>query len=263
MKSQSTPWLRGALYWTISLGSLLMLWAAAAIVVGAMVPRLQVFFPGPIQVASTFAEMIQTPDFWRAFLASNFRVLCGFFLACLFGIPLGLVAGAHERTLKLVGPAMDFGRYIPVAAIVPVLILWAGVGDLQKILLLAIGTFFQVFVLVADAVRRVPQTHIDSARTLGVTRREILLRVHLPASAPEIFDACRVGIGLTWSYLLVAEVVAAQEGLGYVIIRSQRFLQTDRIFVTIIVLGILGLAYDRVFTACRSPLFPWAVRLTK
>lgn len=258
-----SDWPRVARGWGFSLGAVVMVWAIASAIVGAVAPIMGAFVPSPLRVLSTLWDMLHSSDFWKAFLASNFRVLAGFIVASFTAIPLGVVAGANERVSRLLAPAMDFGRYVPVAAMVPVLILWAGVGDLQKILVLAIGTFFQIFVLVADAVRRVPQTHVDSARTLGVRRSNLVLRVHLPASAPEIFDACRVGLGLTWSYLLVAEVVAAQQGLGYIIIRSQRFLQMDRIFVTIIVLGVLGLLYDRVFTSLRTPLFPWAARLTK
>ncbi len=180
-------------------------------------------------------------------------------MAAAVAIPLGILLGSVRHLERIASPITDFGRYIPVAALVPLLIIWAGVGDLQKILLLAIGAFFQMLVLVTDAVRRLPTMHVDSALTLGLNRRNVILRVVLPASLPQIYDACRVGIGLTWSYLLVAEIVASEKGLGYMLIRGQRFLQTDTIFFTIMVLGLLGLVYDRAFTLSRNKLFPWAV----
>jgi NitT/TauT family transport system permease protein len=142
--------------------------------------------------------------------------------------------------------------------LVPLSIIWAGVGDLQKVLVLLIGTFFHILVMVTDSIRRVPQLHVDSALTLGATPLRVVLRVLVPASLPQIFDACRVGVALTWSYLIVAELVASEVGLGALIIRGQRFLQTDRIFFTIFVLGLLGLLYDRAFTAFRPRLFAWA-----
>jgi NitT/TauT family transport system permease protein len=222
-------------------------------------PERAIFLPTPSQVVDMGIRMTSTAEFWTAMAVTNFRVIAGFFLGAFLAIPLGLLLGSFSQLEGVASPVSDFGRYIPVPALVPLLIVWAGVGDLQKILLLTIGTFFQVLVLVTDAVRRVPIMHVDSALTLGISQTRAILRVLLPASLPQIYDACRVGIGLTWSYVLVAEIVASEEGLGYIIIRGQRYLQTDRIFFAIIVLGILGLLYDRAFTISRRRLFPWAV----
>ena len=202
--------------------------------------------------------MIQTREFWGALAVTNFRVVAGFSLAAILAVPLGILFGAYPKLEVLATPVTDFGRYLPVAALVPLLIIWAGVGDQQKILVLAIGTFFQILVMVTDAVRRVPLTHIDTALTLGCSRSRLPLRVLLPGSLPQIYDACRVGIGLTWSYLLLAEIVASENGLGYIIIRGQRFLRMDQIFFVVILLGLLGLLYDRAFTIPRRFLFPWA-----
>jgi len=222
-----------------------------------------VFLPGPGQVFSAGLAMLATPEFWTGFMVSNLRVLGGFSLAVALAIPVGVALGSIPRFAVVIGPLTDFGRFLPVAALVPLSIIWAGVGDLQKILVLAIGTFFHVLVMVSDAIRRVPQTHVDSALTLGASPARTIIRVLIPASMPQIFDACRVGVALTWSYLLVAELVASQTGLGAMIIRSQRFLQTDRILFVIFVLGLLGLAYDRSFTALRPYLFAWAQERAK
>lgn len=234
-------------------------WYAVAATLAALNSELSAFVPTPLQVVVRGAGLITDREFWLSMAVTNFRVVSGFAIAVIVAVPLGVLLGSVDVFRRLVSPVSDFGRYLPVPALVPLLILWAGVGDLQKILLLAIGTFFQVLVLVTDAVRRVPMMHVDSALTLGTRPGQILTRVMLRAALPEIYDACRVGIGLTWSYLLVAEIVASERGLGYMIIRGQRFLQTDLIFFVIIVLGLLGFAYDRAFIFGRPRLFPWAI----
>jgi NitT/TauT family transport system permease protein len=245
--------------WTsaVAIAALLILWETVARIIAASGGP-STFFPGVFQVLATGSSMVMTKEFWWAFLASNLRVLAGFILAASLAVPLGVFLGAFPRAGGFVAPVTDFGRYLPVPALVPLSIIWAGVGDLQKILVLLIGTFFHILVMVTDSIRRVPQLHVDSALTLGATPIRVVLRVLLPASLPQIFDACRVGVALTWSYLIVAELVASEVGLGALIIRAQRFLQTDRIFFTILVLGLLGLLYDRAFTALRPRLFAWA-----
>jgi NitT/TauT family transport system permease protein len=237
----------------------LAIWGGLSFIMSRYFPERSIFLPGPVQVVKAGIQLMSTSEFWTALLVTNLRVLGGFVIGIGFAIPIGVLLGSSPDLEGIASPVSDFGRYIPVPALVPLLIIWAGVGDLQKVLLLSIGTFFQVLVLVTDAVRRVPLMHVDSALTLGTSPAHIVSRVILPASLPQIYDACRVGVGLTWSYLLVAEIVASENGLGYIIIRGQRFLQTDNIFFTVVVLGLLGLIYDRVFTISRRWLFPWAL----
>ena len=238
---------------------LFLLWQLISMAVVKIKPELQVFVPSPAKTFNAAIHLLTDSDYWFDIMITNYRVLSGFGLAVITAIPLGVIMGAFPRLEGIAGPITDFGRYIPVAAIVPLLIVWAGVGDLQKILLLYIGTFFQLLVLVTDAVRRVPVLHIDSAMTLGAGKKDVIMKVILPASLPQIYDACRVSVGLTWSYILLAEIVASNKGIGYSIIRSQRYLQMDNIFVNIIILGILGLLYDRAFTHTRGSIFPWAI----
>jgi NitT/TauT family transport system permease protein len=154
-------------------------------------------------------------------------------------------------------PVLDFCRYVPVAAIVPLSILWLGVEERQKVTILATGTFFQALVLVVDAIKRVPNAYLEAGLTLGVAGNGLARRVLFPAAWPAIFDACRVCVGLTWSYLLVAELVAAELGLGYQIIRAQRFLRADQIFFLIGVLGVIGFCYDRLLLKARRYAVPW------
>jgi len=196
-----------------------------------------IFFPRPWKVLLTGVSMIGSSGFWQALAISNFRVVAGFTLAAFVAIPLGVFLGSFPRAAGAMAPIMDFGRYLPVPALVPLSIIWAGVGDLQKILVLFIGCFFHLLVMVTDSIRRVPQLHVDSALTLGASPLRVVFKVLLPASMPQIFDACRVGVALTWSYLMVAELVASEVGLGAIIIRGERFLETDRIFLSFLYWG--------------------------
>jgi NitT/TauT family transport system permease protein len=170
---------------------------------------------------------------------------------------MGVLLARNQLSGRIVLPVLDFCRYIPVAALVPLSILWLGVEERQKIVILTAGTFFQALVLVVDAIKRVPTPYLEVGLTLGVSGNRLAGRVLFPAAWPAIFDACRVCAGLTWSYLLVAELVAAELGLGYQIIRAQRFLKTDQIFFIIGVLGLIGFCYDRALLKLRNYVVPW------
>jgi len=120
-----------------------------------------------------------------------------------------------------------------------------------------IGTFFQMALMISEDVRRVPMTQIEAARTLGATNGEIIKLVLLRSAAPAMLDTLRITLGFAWTYLVVAEMVAANNGLGYAILQAQRFLQTDRIFVGIIVIGVIGLVTDQLIRLLHRVLFPW------
>lgn len=236
-----------------------LLWQTVAMIVVIFKPELHPFVPSPNETLIASFNLLSSGDYWLDIAITNYRVLLGFGLAVITAVPIGILLGTFPQLEGMSGPIMNFGRYIPVAAIVPLLIVWAGVGDLQKILVLYVGTFFQLLVLVTDSVRRVPLLYVDSAVTLGANTGKVLFKVILPAAMPQIYDSCRVSVGLTWSYILIAEIVASSQGIGSSIIRSQRYLQMDNIFVSIIILGILGLIYDRFFTYSRDLVFPWAI----
>jgi NitT/TauT family transport system permease protein len=159
-------------------------------------------------------------------------------------------------------PLLEFARYLPAVAFVPVVLLWAGIGEASKIVVIWIGTFFQMVIMLSDDVARVPMPQIEAARTLGANGREVVLRVLAKSAMPAMFDTLRVTLGLAWTYLVVAEIVAANSGLGYAIMKAQRFLQTDRIFVGIIVIGVIGLATDQFLRWLHRRLFPWAASRT-
>jgi NitT/TauT family transport system permease protein len=141
---------------------------------------------------------------------------------------------------------------------IPLLILWIGIGIEQKIAVIFLGTFFQQLILISDVSARVSKDLIDSSYTLGASRRQAVLRVLLPATLPGVMDTLRVTMGWAWTYLVVAELVAAQSGLGFMILQAMRGLFTEIIFLGILTIGLLGLVSDQVLKALRHWLLPWA-----
>jgi NitT/TauT family transport system permease protein len=194
---------------------------------------------------------------------SVFRVMAGFLASAALALPLGLAIGAYRPVRAFFEPLLEFSRYLPAVAFVPVVLLWAGIGEASKITVIWIGTFFQMVLMLSEDVARVPVPQVDAARTLGATGPEVVALVLLRSALPAMFDTLRITLGWAWTYLVVAEMVAADSGLGYAILKAQRFLQTDRIFVGIIVIGLIGLATDQALRWCHRRLFPWAgVRAT-
>jgi NitT/TauT family transport system permease protein len=155
-------------------------------------------------------------------------------------------------------PLTDFIRYMPAVAFIPLIMLWVGIDESAKISVIFIGTFFQMLLMVAEDVRRTPAAQIEAAHTMGATRYEIIKLVLLPSARPAILDTLRVTMGWAWTYLVVAELVAANSGLGYSILKAQRFLKTDTIFAGIILIGLIGLVMDQAFRWLHRRLFPWA-----
>lgn len=238
----------------LSFAGLLLLWSLASYT--GLVNN--VFLPTPTSVAATFAQEITLPDFWSNIGISFFRILMGFLIAAAIGVPLGILAGTYRTAESVIQPLNEFFRYIPATAFVPLVMVWAGIGEMAKIVIIFIGTIFQVVLMVADDIRAIPQDLLSSSYTLGANQRQVIGRVMIPAVLPKLMDTLRMLFGWSWTYLVVAELVAANSGLGYMIIKAQRFLQTDLIFVGILVIGILGLITDRLFFIMNKKLFPWA-----
>ncbi len=157
-------------------------------------------------------------------------------------------------------PFIDLIRYMPAVAFVPLTILWVGVGDSQKILVLFIGTFFQEVLMIMDNVKGVPRELIEVSSTFGLARLEILRHVILHYAMPGIWDTFRITLGWAWTYLVVAELVAANVGLGYRIMKAQRFLQTESIILGIIIIGLMGLVTDMLFKLAYRRMFRWMDR---
>jgi NitT/TauT family transport system permease protein len=160
---------------------------------------------------------------------------------------------------RLVGaalePAIDFIRYLPVPALVPLSIIWFGIGETTKIFLLWLGTFFQLVLMVADSTRRVPVEYIETALTLGAKPRALLTDVSFRAMLPELVDSLRITLGWCWTYLIIAEIVAADSGLGFMIWTARRFVKTPEVMAGVIAIGIIGLATDQLLRVAHRRWF--------
>ncbi|NEQ26113.1 MAG: ABC transporter permease, partial [Microcoleus sp. SIO2G3] len=176
----------------------------------------------------------------------------------VISVPLGVLMGTFASVRSLLEPIIGIIRYMPAPAFIPLLILYFGLGETPKILLIFIGTLFFNTLMIMDAVKFVPKDLIEATYTLGGTRLQVVLQVILPYIVPSIIDAYRVNMAASWNLVIVAELVAATEGLGKRISIAQRFLKTDEIFVGLIVIGIIGLAIDLLFRLLLRVTCRWA-----
>ncbi|MEG6523775.1 ABC transporter permease [Desulfotomaculum sp. 1211_IL3151] len=189
---------------------------------------------------------------------STYRVVVGWLMAVVVAVPLGLLVASSKKAEALLTPLIEFARYLPVVAMVPLTLLYFGIGDLQKFIVIFLGTFFQLVLMVSDVVANVQRDLLRAASTLGANRWQIYRLVLMPASLPGIMDSLRITIGWAWTYLVVAELVAANSGLGHMILKSQRFLATDRMFAGLLIIGLLGLATDLFFKWLTKVVVPWS-----
>jgi NitT/TauT family transport system permease protein len=237
-----------------ALGALLTLWSILTYV-GLVDP---LFLPAPSAVLAAFVDLAAKGSLWQHITASCSVVLAGFILASVIAVPIGIVTGSFALVRAFVEPVVNFMRYIPVSAMIPLLILWIGIGFEARMAVIFIGAFFQQIILVSDVSAQVSRDLIDASYTLGADRRQVVFRVLVPATLPGVLDALRVTLGWAWTYVVLAELLAASEGLGFMILNSMRGLFTDRIFVGMIVIGLLGLSTDQGFKYLHRWLLPWS-----
>lgn len=219
------------------------------------------FLPAPHQVLETGIELLGDGTLWTHVRASCFVIFLGFALASALAVPLGILMGSFALVEALIEPIVGFMRYLPVSAMIPLLILWVGIDYEARVAVIFIGTFFQQMILIADVAAHVPRDLLDVSYTLGAGRGRVVSRVLIPATLPGVMDTLRITMGWAWTYLVVAELVAANRGLGYMILNSMRGLFTDRIFVGIMVIGLLGLATDQLFKHLHRWLLPWSPKV--
>jgi NitT/TauT family transport system permease protein len=214
-----------------------------------------IFLPSPASVATQLGKLWADGTLLTDLKASIYRISVGFLIASALAIPIGVLIGSFRAWEAAIEPLVDFVRYMPVVAFVPLSILWAGTSDVQKFLIIFIGTFFQQVLMIMDNVKRVPADFVGLGRTLGLPDRKILTRIVVPSALPGIWDTLRISLGWAWTWLVLAELVAATSGLGYRITVSQRYFQTNTIIGYILLLGILGLITDQVMKALGKVLF--------
>ncbi|MBW4452767.1 MAG: ABC transporter permease [Nostoc indistinguendum CM1-VF10] len=221
---------------------LLLWWAVTSF--GNIDPK---FLPTPARVAEAAGHLWMTRELLKDTVASLWRVAVGFLLAASFSIPVGILMGSFPSIRALLEPLFGLMRYMPAPAFIPLLILYLGIGEEPKIMLIFIGVFFFNTLMVMDTVKFVPKELIEATYMLGGDRWATLTQVILPHVLPGILDACRINLAAAWQLVIVSELIAANEGLGRRISVAGRFLRTDEIFVGLIVIGIIGLTFDLLF----------------
>ncbi|WP_229809006.1 ABC transporter permease [Salinicola rhizosphaerae] len=211
--------------------------------------------PTPLAVIERLAAMVANGTLLSDIGVSLLRIALAFLASTMMAVAIGVLAGTYGIWRAVIEPLVDFVRYMPVVAFVPLTILWVGTDEFQKLLVIWIGTFFQQVLMIMDAARRVPQDYIGLGRTLGMSNLAIVRRIVLPGALPDIWDATRICLGWAWTWLVLAELVAANSGMGYRIVVSQRYFQTDTIIGYILVLGLLGLLTDQIMRLVERRLF--------
>ena len=186
------------------------------------------------------------------------RVVGGFLIAAIVGVPLGIAMGAYKPIEAFFEPFVSFARYLPASAFIPLLILWAGVGETQKLAVIFIGSVFQIILMVAVIVGSTRRDLVEAAYTLGADSGGIVKRVMPPGAAPQIAETLRLVLGWAWTYVIVAELVGAQSGIGHMIMDSQRLLDTGQMIFGIFCIGVIGLVSDLLFKWVNQRLYPWA-----
>jgi NitT/TauT family transport system permease protein len=223
---------------------------------GGLVPPLFLASPGQALVAgwALFTEY----GFIHDIGMTVWRVLGGFVLAAVIAVPLGLMMGSYKSVEAFFEPFISFARYLPASAFIPLLILWAGVGEAQKLSVIFLGSIFQIVIMVAVIAGATRIDLVEAAYTLGARNRGILKRVIIPAAAPQVMEALRLVLGWAWTYVIVAELIGAESGIGHMIMDSQRLLDTGQMIFGIVIIGLIGLVTDFLFKALNRRLFRWA-----
>ena len=230
------------------------LWALATL--GGFVSK--TFLADPITMFRSGWTLLAEMGFAKDIGMTVWRVVGGFVLAALLALPLGVAMGAYKPVEAFFEPFVSFARYLPASAFIPLLILWAGIGEAQKLAVIFIGSFFQLVLMIAVTVGQTRRDLVEAAYTLGALVAGIVKRVLLPSSAPEIAETLRMVLGWAWTYVIVAELIGASSGIGHMITDSQSLLATDQIIFGIIVIGLIGLVTDFAFKAANRRLYPWA-----
>ena len=218
----------------------------------------KIFLADPITMLQSGVKLLQD-GFAKDIGMTVWRVVGGFTIATVFALPLGILMGAYKPIEAFFEPFVSFARYLPASAFIPLLILWAGIGEAQKLSVIFIGSFFQLVLMIAVTVGSTRKDLVEAAYTLGSSDKGIVMRVLLPASAPTIAETLRQVLGWAWTYVIVAELVGSSSGIGHMITDSQALLATDQIIFGILVIGLIGLLSDYLFKAFNKRLFPWAV----
>ena len=219
------------------------------------------YLPPPEKVWSSFINLnkngYQGVGLWENVFWSLFRVVIGFALGCLFGIPLGFAIGLNSWLRGWFDPIVEVMRPVPPLALIPLVIIWFGIGEQGKISLLFLAALWIMIIAARAGVSGVSISKVHAAYSLGASKRQLLMKVILPNSLPEIFTGARVAMGVCWGTVVAAELVAAEKGAGKMIIAASKFQLTDIVIIGIIIIGVIGLGIDVLMRMAESKLVPW------
>jgi NitT/TauT family transport system permease protein len=210
------------------------------------------FFPKIEDFINSFIESFANNNFLSDIGISIFRVVTAFLFALVIAVPIALMMNSWKIVYKILSPYIDFIRYLPVPALIPLTILFFGIGELAKITLLFIGTFFQLVLLIINDLHGVPKGYTNLAYTLKFSRFKII-KMKLSSILPQLYNNSRITLGWCWTYLIIAELVAANSGIGHMIKEAQRFSDIPTLYVGIVTIGIIGFLTDYTF----KKLYPY------
>lgn len=221
----------------------------------------ELFLPGPVVVYDRLANLTHTPyagaTLGGHILWSLFRVFSAFVAACVFAIPTGIAMGVNRVARGVFDPLVEFYRPIPPLAYLPLTIIWLGIGEVQKIVLIYLAVFAPVVLNTRAGVRSVAIEQIQVAYSLGASRRQVIWHVILKGALPEILTGLRIGIGFGWTTLVAAEMVAASVGIGHMVLSAANFLNTPVVVVGILIIGIIAYVFDLFMRYLEHVLVPW------
>jgi NitT/TauT family transport system permease protein len=238
------------------LASFFVIWHLTAIS-GWIGPQ---FLPTPFAVVQAFGRLFTEQGFAGDIGISVGRVWTAFALSVVMAVPLAVLMACYRSIGAFFEPFIDFIRYLPVPAMVPLLIIWFGVGEASKIAVLWMGTFFQLVLLVSDDLKRVPREYVETGFTLGAKPWQVIRDIIVPAALPNMVDNLRITLGWCWTYLIVAEIVAASSGVGHVIWSLRRLVKTPEVMAGIIAIGIIGLLTDQALRYAHRRYFRYLDR---
>lgn len=211
--------------------------------------------PPPWQVGAALSRLLTEQGFLSDILISVFRILASFAVACVIALPLGVLMGIFKAVEAFFNPLVSAWRYLPAPSFIPLLLMWFGTGEMQKLALLFIGVLWFLITLIMDHTKSIKQELIETSVTLGASRRQVLWSVVVPATLPNIVVAMRQMLAVSWTYLTIAEITASTSGIGAVMMHAKRNFRTDDIMAGIVTIGVLGLLFDYLFKLTHRLLF--------
>lgn len=239
------------IFYFAGLAGLCMLWFIFSFAANSQ------FFASPAGTAVKFFDLIANGNLVYDLIVSLSRLFAGFLIAIVVGIPVGIFAGSSKKISAFFDPFLSLFRYIPAPALIPLSILWLGLGDSQKYFVVFFGTLPFVVLYVSNSVASIEREYFNAAYSLGASEFDVIIKVILPKIMPDIIDILRIELGASWALVIMAELVSATSGIGHRLILAQRFLHTDELFAILFLTLVIGLFVDKTLRFVHALMFPW------